>query len=462
MTVLHAETALTPEGWRNDIAIHIDEDGLISEVLPIAEARKRGGIYSPDHQLGIVLPAAVNIHSHAFQRAMAGLTEYRGKAGSDSFWSWRVLMYHFLGQLDPDQVEAIAAFVQMEMLEAGYAGCAEFHYLHNQPDGTPYDDSAELGKRIMAAANETGIGLILLPVQYQYGGCDRRPLSGGQRRFHTTPEQYASMLGALEAALPQLPADCSLGLAPHSIRAVAPETLGILETLAAGRPLHIHLAEQPAEVEEVIAIHGARPGEWLADRVTLSPQWCLIHSTQLTGHEVSRLAGSGAVAGLCPITEQSLGDGIFAGRAWMDAGGAIAIGSDSNIRIALAEELRSLEYSQRLRDHARAVLASQTHSTARYLYQAVTAGGACASQRNSGAIAAGFLADIVSLDSRAIAFHGREGDQLLDSFVFTADDRVISDVWSAGRHCVHQGRHHDHGQITRRYRAVLDQLGAVL
>lgn len=455
MTVIHAEKALTPDGWRDNVEVRVGGDGLVAEVGPAGDG-------PPDHRADILLPAPVNVHSHAFQRAMAGLTEHRGEGGEDSFWSWRELMYRFLDRLDPDQTEAIAAFVQMEMLEAGFACCVEFHYLHNRPDGKPYDDPAELGKRIMAAAADTGIGLTLLPVQYEYGGCDRRALAGGQRRFHTTPDRYAEMLAGLESAMPGLPADCGLGLAPHSIRAVAPETLPLLVDLAAGRPLHIHLAEQPAEVEEVVAVHGARPGEWLAGQVELSGQWCLIHSTQLTGGEVKRLASSGATAGLCPITEQSLGDGIFEGGAWLDAGGAVAIGSDSNIRIALAEELRSLEYSQRLRDHARAVMADSARSTGRLLFDAVCAGGARASQRDSGAIAGGRLADLVALDGGDVAFHGRSGDRLLDSYIFTADDRVVTDVWSAGRHRVEGGRHRDRERIEKRYREALDRLGAAL
>jgi formimidoylglutamate deiminase len=454
MTVLWAETALTPEGWQDAVRVEIDADGRIETVAAGA---------APDgERRAILLPAPVNLHSHAFQRAMAGMTEARGPDPRDSFWTWRRLMYRFLEHLDPDDIEAVTAFVQMQMLEAGYAGVVEFHYLHHGPGGTPYADLAETSARIAAAAATTGIGLTLLPVHYQYGGCDRRPLGPGQDRFGTTPEQFAALHAGAAAALAPLPADTCVGVAPHSLRAVDPQGLAAVLKLAAGGPVHIHAAEQVAEVEEVVAHLGARPVEWLLAEAGLDAHWCLIHATQMLPHETTGLAASKAVAGLCPITESSLGDGIFDGVDYLAAGGRFGVGSDSNIRIALSEELRTLEYSQRLRDRGRAMLARAGASTGRVLFEGAVHGGAQAARRASGALAPGLWADLVALDGVAIDLEGRRGDEILDGLIFAGDDRLVSDVWSAGRHVVAGGRHRAHADIKGRYRATMARLRARL
>ncbi|MGE0846520.1 MAG: formimidoylglutamate deiminase [Flavobacteriaceae bacterium] len=450
MRILRAEHALTAQGWRRDVAVSIGEDGRIAGISDDAAAGAT--------RVGVLLPAPVNLHSHAFQRAMAGLTERRGEDPSDNFWTWRKLMFRFLDQLSPDDVEAIAAFVQMEMLEAGYSTVAEFHYLHHQPGGAPYDDLAELARRICAAARETGIGLTLLPVLYQQGGCDGRPLTAGQIRFGNDPERFARLYRLCEQEVGGLAPDCTIGVAPHSLRAISREGLDAAVALAPGKPLHMHVAEQVAEVEEVEAAWGRRPVEWLFDNYGVDRRWCFIHATQMQPHETEMLAASGAVAGLCPITESSLGDGIFDARRYLAHRGHFGIGSDSNIRISLAEELRTLEYSQRLRDRARAVLATPEKSTGRVMLDGVTAGGARAGGRDSGTIEPGKWADLVALDADALDLAGRDGDTLIDSFIFAGDSSMVRDVWAAGRHVVTGGRHRRHDAIVARYRAAIASL----
>lgn len=454
MVSVWAEKALLENGWAENVLIGISPDGLIESI----ETNQR----SAGETVGILLPAPANCHSHAFQRAMAGLTEKRGPDASDSFWTWRQLMFRFLDRLTPDHVEAIAAFVQMEMLEAGYGANVEFHYLHHQPGGVPYANIAEMAERIAAASATTGMGLTLLPVHYQYGGCDKRPLGPGQIRFGNTLDAYAALHAKSAEALAHLPSDSRIGVAPHSLRAIAPEDLVHHAEIAEANPLHMHLAEQIAEVEEVEAAHGRRPVEFVLDTMELSARRCFIHCTQMLPHETEGLARSGAVAGLCPITESSLGDGIFDGVRWFENGGAIAVGSDSNIRISLSEELRTLDYSQRLRDHSRAALATPDKSTGRRLLDAINAGGARASARNNGSLAVGRLADMMALDSNAVDLIGRQGDTILDCYMFAGDDRMVEHVWSAGRHMVQGGRHVRREAIVSAYARTMRELGGAI
>lgn len=459
MEAIWARQALLPGGWAQDVVVQIGADGRIASATP---ARPDGEKAHDLKRVDILLPAPANLHSHAFQRAMAGLTERRGPDPRDSFWTWRQLMFRFLDRLTPAHVQAIAAFVQMEMLEAGYATNVEFHYLHHSPGGAPYDRLAEMAEQIAAAAAHSGIGLTLLPVHYQFGGCDGRALGPGQIRFGTDPALFARLFDASRAALAHLPADTVLGIAAHSLRAVSPGGLDAVVALGRGGPVHMHLAEQLAEVEEVRAAYGARPVEWLLDHAEVSPDWCLIHCTQMQPHETDALARTGAVAGLCPITEANLGDGIFDAVRWMAAGGRLGIGSDSNIRIGLTEELRALEHSQRLRDHTRAALATETRSTGRRLFDAAVQGGAQAAGRSSGAIAPGLWADLVALDASGVDLEGRRGDAILDAFIFAGSDRMISDVWAAGRHRVQGGRHVARDAITAAYRKALCDLADAL
>lgn len=454
MTTVFAETVLMEDGWHRDALVTIDGTGRIGSVQIGDPAAASGA----DHRVAVLLPAPVNLHSHAFQRAMAGLTESRGPDPKDSFWTWRRLMYRFLQSLTPAHVSAITALVQMEMLEAGYAGSVEFHYLHHQVDGAPYAALGEMSERVVEAATETGIGLTLAPVLYQVGGCDGRELGPGQIRFGNDPDRYARLLEEAETSVARLTSDCAIGVAPHSLRAVTREALAGAAALRPNRPIHIHVAEQVAEVEEVEAAWGARPMAWLLENHAVDPRWCLIHATQMEPSETEAMARSGAVAGLCPITESSLGDGIFDGVRYCAAGGSFGVGSDSNVRISLSEELRTLEYSQRLRDRGRAVLAEQERSAGRVLYEEAVRGGARAAGRDSGAIAPGRVADLVALDGAALDIAGRTEDRILDTFIFAGDDRWIRDVWSAGRHVVRDGRHIARDQIRARYREALRDL----
>jgi formimidoylglutamate deiminase len=451
MDLIWAEQALLPEGWARGVAVTL-ADGRIGAV--------EVGVPEPvgARRVGVLLPAPTNLHSHAFQRAMAGLTEARGPDPADSFWTWRRLMFRFLDRLTPDDVQAIAAFVQMEMLEAGFAAVAEFHYLHHAPGGVAYDSLTEMSERIVAAADLTGIGLTLLPVLYQQGGCDGRALAPGQVRFGNDPDRFARLLEGAGAALTALPADARLGVAPHSLRAVTPQGLAACIALAPDAPLHMHLAEQVAEVDEVLAHHGARPVDWLLANAPVNGRWCLIHCTQMARPETLALAATGAVAGLCPITESSLGDGIFDGVAWTGAGGAFGIGSDSNIRIRLAEELRTLDHSQRLRDRSRAALATAAQSTGRVLAEGAARGGAQAAGRDAGVIAPGRLADLVALDTTLPDLEGLVGDTLLDAWIFADGDRAVAEVWAAGRHVVTGGRHRAREGILAAYRTTLARL----
>ncbi len=455
MTAIWATKALLESGWAQDVRVEIDAEGRILRATP-------GGGTDGTIRVDLLVPAPTNCHSHAFQRAMAGLTEARGPTGSDSFWTWRKLMFRFLDQLTPDQVQAIAAMVQMEMLEAGFGASVEFHYLHHQPSGAPYANRAEMAERIVAAADTTGIGLTLLPVYYRTGGCDGRALGPGQIRFGNDPDAFARLLEETTRACAALPADTRTGIAPHSLRAVPAADFAGLLALGAGGPIHMHLAEQQAEVREVEAALGARPVEWALDNLPLGPDWCLIHCTQMRPHETSALAAREAIAGLCPLTEANLGDGIFDGLRWCDAGGALAIGSDSNIRISLAEELRQLDGTQRLRDHTRAALATPTRATGRRLMEDAARGGAQAAGRGAGTITPGAPADLLALDMAHPDLNGLSGETALDTFVFAGGNDMVADVWSAGRHLVTGGRHIGRAAIRAAYGRAIAPLRAGL
>ena len=453
---LFAETALLPGGWSNDIRIRINGHGVITDVTPnIARAAR-------DIDLGgkCVLPAPANLHSHGFQRAMAGLTERRGPEENDSFWTWRQVMYQFLDRLDPDQIEAIAALAFMEMAEAGYGSVAEFHYLHHQREGARYDMIGELSDRILAAAESVGIGLTLLPVLYQYAGCKGEALQGGQRRFGCSLNEFAALFSHCEKAVDSSAnADNRLGLAAHSLRAVGSDGIDFAVDLAESRVIHMHIAEQEAEIAEVTAVHGARPVEWLLDHHDVSDRWCLIHCTHMNDYETRAVAKSGAVAGLCSLTEASLGDGIFRGADFLGSGGRIGTGTDSNIEISFFGELKTLEYSQRLRDRKRAILASHDKSTGRVLFEAALKGSAQAVSRPCGGIAPGQFADLLAIDTDNHWLEAARGDEAIDRMIFAAVPRHrIRDVWSAGRKIVSHGVHGKRDRIIARYRAAMRSL----
>ena len=447
---IFAQTALVGEDWARNVRIEI-AGGHIAAITP-GTAPRPG-----DTRVSTLLPALGNLHSHAFQRAMAGMTEYRAR-GRESFWTWRELMYRFLERLTPEQVEAIAAQVFLEMQEAGYAAVGEFHYVHHQPGGAPYDRLSELSQRIFAAAGTTGIGLTHLPVLYTYGGVNREPLAGGQLRFGNDEARFLALVEEARAGLGALPEDARLGIAPHSLRAISPEGLAQVLADTPEGPVHIHIAEQVKEVEDVEARYGARPVEWLRDNAEVDRRWCLIHATHMTGAETTAMARSGAVAGLCPITEANLGDGIFNGGTYVAQGGAFGVGSDSNVRISLTEELRTLEYSQRLRDRARNVMIDGEGSVGRALYLGAARGSAQALAREAGEIGVGKLADLVAIDREAPSLSALSDGQLLDGLCFASGDEVVTDVWSAGRHMVRSGRHVARDRITPAYKAALRSL----
>lgn len=448
MEQLFAKHALLPGGWADGVRVHINDEGRIAS-LERGVSREPG---DTDLGEGILIPAQCNLHSHAFQRAMAGRTEHRS-AGRDSFWTWRELMYRFVGRITPSQIEAIAALVYMEMLESGYAAVGEFHYIHHRPSGQPYDSVTETTQRIFAAASQTGIGLTHLPVLYSYGGAGEQALKPGQIRFANDLDQYARLVSeARSLARAHAHRDTRVGIAPHSLRATSPQQLKQITRSFKNGPVHIHIAEQPAEVEEVTRWLGQPPVAWLLHHLEVNGRWCLVHATHMTDEETGECARTGAVAGLCPVTESNLGDGIFNGAVYLAAGGRFGIGSDSNVRICLSEELRLLEYGQRLRDNARNVLLSEEGSVGGSVYRHALLGGAQALGRESGAIEPGLYADLAAIDGGDIAFHGLKHDQLLDAWIFAADDHVVTDVWSAGRHCVREGRHVDRARIVDRYR----------
>ena len=412
-----------------------------------------------DKTVDLLLPAPTNLHSHSFQRIISGLTEARGPDASDSFWTWRELMYKYLQKLLPEQIEAIAAQVFMEMAEAGYAAVAEFHYLHHAAGGKPYDNIAELAERIAAAAAQVGCGLTLLPVQYEFGGCDGRTLQGGQMRFGNSKDQFVKLHTASQALIEAGLPDWNIGVAPHSLRAVDRDGLRLARELVVDGPFHMHLAEQNAEVQEVQSHLGARPVEWVLANIPIDEKSCFIHCTQMSSNETASLASSGAVVGLCPITESSLGDGIFDGVDFLAARGTIGVGSDSNIHVSLWDEMKTLEYSQRLRDRGRAMLATENHSTGRVLFDCVLTGGAQASGRSSSGLEVGMWADLVAISTDNEFLCNREGDALLDSLIFSGGGhKSITDVWSAGRHIVHEGRHVKREQIVQRFLSVVKGL----
>jgi formimidoylglutamate deiminase len=401
----------------------------------------------------VLLPGMANVHSHAFQRGMAGLTEVKGHA-ADNFWSWRVQMYRFALGMTPDQVGAVAAQLYMEMLEAGFARVGEFHYLHHGPDGRPYDDIAEMATHIAEAAQETGIRLTLLPVFYAHADFRAAPPLPGQRRFVTSIDDFARLVEGCRAAIRALPGS-TLGVAPHSLRAVTLDELALVTQLAGSGPIHMHVAEQTGEVKACLAATGARPMELLLDNADVDARWCLIHATHMTERETERMARSGAVAGLCPITEANLGDGIFNAQAFLAQGGAFGIGSDSNVQIGISDELRQLEYAQRLRHQARNVTAQDNHSTGRTLFEGALKGGRQALQGGETGLEVGAPADFFSLD-KGDAQHLDE-DTLLDGWIF-AKAAQVDCVWIGGHKRVAGGRHVERERISRRFAATMQTI----
>jgi len=450
MRGLWFESALLPAGWTRDVRLTAT-DGRIERV--VSGVAPQGA----DERHGIALPGLANLHSHAFQRGLAGLTERRGAEG-DSFWTWRELMYRFLERVGPEELEGLAALAFAEMLEGGFTRVGEFHYLHHDRNGSPFTEPGELAARLAAAASGTGIALTLLPTLYAHGGFGGAPPGERQRRFINDPGRFARVVEASRSAVRALP-DASVGVAAHSLRAVTPPELAELVALGRGGVIHIHIAEQLREVEDCLAWSGRRPVQWLLENAPVDERWCLVHATHATAAELQGVAARGAVVGLCPVTESSLGDGIFPAVEFLAAGGHSGIGTDSNIRIDAAEELRTLEYSQRLARRARNLLATAPGaSTGRSLFDAALGGGLqalLAPGSGPAGLAPGAPLDLVTLVRDHPSLVGRSGDEILDSWIFAGDRRLVDCVWRAGAKVVDGGRHRDRDALEKRYAGAL-------
>lgn len=449
MTTLWFQSALLSDGWAQKVRIAI-EGASIHRIETGVEAA------ADDEHHGFGVPGLANVHSHAFQRGMAGLAEVRGPA-NDSFWTWREVMYRFLDRLTPDDVQAIAELAYIEMLETGFTRVGEFHYVHHDVNGAPYANIAELGERIAAASAHTGIALTLLPVFYAHSNFGGKPPVPGQRRFLNDPSSFAKLMEASRKAIASLN-NANIGIAPHSLRAATPEELKEIIPLAGGGPVHIHAAEQTKEVDDCIAWSGARPVQWLLGNADVNDKWCLVHATHMTHEETLRLARSNAVAGLCPITEANLGDGIFPMPDYLAAQGRFGIGTDSNVLISAAQELRMMEYAQRLSLRARNVLSPEAgRSTGRSLFEGALAGGFQALGVSSFGLREGAPADLVSLNAADPVLAGRSGDAILDSWVF-AGSNPVGCVWRGGVRVVHGGRHRNRSQIEAKYKETLARI----
>jgi formimidoylglutamate deiminase len=441
MTRYFTRDALLPQGWARDVTLEVDARGDIASVQQNSQARGAQTLAGP------VLPGMANLHSHAFQRAMAGLAETRG-ASEDDFWTWRELMYRFVERITPEQAQAVALQLYIELLKNGYTAVAEFHYVQHP---------AEMLMRHLAAARESGIAITLMPSLYRWSNFGSRALEPRQRRFDTGP---ADVLAIVEAARREISPDVNVGVAPHSLRAVDPGSLReLLGALGPGMPVHIHAAEQTKEVDECLAALGKRPVEWLLENHRVDERWCLVHATHMNAEETRALAASGAVAGLCPSTEGNLGDGIFALPGYRAAGGRYGIGGDSHVSRDPAEELRLLEYVQRLTARKRNLVVSQvSEAVGTTLWLEAAAGGAQALARNMGAIAPGKRADLVVLDGGQPDLAARSGDAIANSLIFGGTPGLVRDVMVAGKWQVKQGRHAAEEAAAAGYKRALEAL----
>jgi formimidoylglutamate deiminase len=448
---VYARHALLPTGWTRDVVLEIAADGTIDALEVALKAPS-----DAERLQGPVIPGMPNVHSHAFQRALAGLTE-KGGPVADNFWSWRSEMYRFLERIEPADQEAIAAQLYVEMLKAGYTSVAEFHYLHHDPAGKPYANPAEMALRIVAAGAAAGIGLTLLPVFYAHSGFGGALAAPEQRRFLHEPDRFHSLVAELARK-----SGFVLGVAPHSLRAVTPAQLRWLvamteEEIVKG-PIHIHAAEQRKEVEDCIAWSGARPVQWLLDRAELGPRWCVVHATHIDKDERQRLAASGAVTGLCPSTEADLGDGVFPLVEYLADQGRIAIGGDSHVGVDPFAELRLIDTAQRLTREKRNLVAADGESSGLTLFRAAVAGGAQALAQPVGSIALGSRADLVVLDAEDAALAEQPPANLLDAAIFGPGRRLVRDVMVAGRWIIGEGHHADEDAILNRYRQTMKRL----
>lgn len=446
MKTLDAAMLWTPAGWQADAGFEIDDHGRIGAI--------EGA--EPTASASWIVPGIANLHSHAFQRAMAGMAE-RQTNPEDSFWTWRETMYRFAARFTPEILQAVAAQLYAEMLEAGYTTVCEFHYLHHAPDGQPYADPAAMSRALIAAAQETGIRLTLLPVLYMTGGFDGRALGERQRRFGHDVDSYLRLVDTLcEEVGPSLHVGCAL----HSLRAVPADAMAtVLEALPPAMPVHIHIAEQVGEVQDCLALRNARPVEWLLANAAVDARWTLVHATHLTADEVEGIARSGATVAICPTTEANLGDGLFPLRDYLDAGGRWGIGSDSHISVSPVEELRWLEYGQRLiTRHRNIAVRKNSPSVGETLLRDVAASARQSTGHASGGLAVGDFADAIVLDTDAPQLFGLNANDAVDRWIFSGNRNLVRDVYVGGRRVVEAGHHLQRSAIAARYRAAMAKL----
>jgi len=446
---IYAKKILLTTGWTSDVTLDI-ENGVIADI----SNEKVAGAMVVEQP---IVPGMVNLHSHSFQKAFVGLTEFKASQ-QDSFWSWRDAMYRLLQKVTPDDLKVISEYLYGEMLRHGYTSCAEFHYLHNQANGVPYDDPAACSHAIIQGAKASGILLRHCPVFYHYSGFGKKTHESGQKPFFNTVESFQRLLEVLQKDY-QNDSQVEFGVAPHSLRAVSKQQLHELLDWWKSGPFHIHIAEQEKEVNECVSYYGKRPVEFLLQQGDIGEQWCFVHATHLTASETRDLAKSGVVAGLCPETEANLGDGIFPAIDYLSHSGRWGIGSDSHICISPWRELRTLEYSQRFLHRQRNLLAqSELPHVGRYLWETAAYNGSQVVHQQTGKLAIGQRADFITLNTELPELTGRDDDFLLDSAIFACNDNPVRDVMVAGQWRVQQGELLNQQDSAQKYRQVLKRL----
>lgn len=458
MTHYFCDHALLPQGWTSDVAIDVGADGAFASVRSVSATEREQAIAAGEH-LSLCIPGIVNAHSHAFQRSMAGLAEYRGNA-RDTFWTWREIMYKTAMLITPEDQRDISAHLHIELLKHGYTSLVEFHYLHNQPDGTAYDDPAIMSLATVDAAQESGIGLTHIPVLYMTADFDGRPLDRRQKRFGQTVESLLRIWQAVDDVVGDKP-DFATGLSAHSLRAVPPDALEALLASwhnQAGGPFHIHVAEQQAEVDASLHQLGTTPVSWLLDHAQVDENWTLVHATHISKAEYLALAATGATIAVCPSTEGNLGDGICPTQGYHEQGGGIAIGSDSHVCVSPWEELRWLEYVQRLHLQERNVMAIGNESTGAALLRGLYSSAANVTGRPIGRIATGARADLVVLDGTSPQLAGRSPASIIDTMIFASNLNPVRHVMVGGIWRIRNGSHKSEMRVADRYRQVQERV----
>ncbi|MEL7367484.1 MAG: formimidoylglutamate deiminase [Myxococcota bacterium] len=446
-----------PNGWLSPGTLTIDPLGRITAITP-------GAIEGSSRVRGITLPGMSNLHSHAFQRALGGFVQQAGPDKIDSFWTWREAMYRVALQITPDDLRTISAQLYLEMLEAGYTAVGEFHYVHNQPDGRPYDSPTAMSTAVINGANAAGIAMTLLPVAYFSGGfgVDAEPQ---QRRFvHENADAYCRLWTDLAALCAE--SKVPLGVAPHSLRAVpAPMLNDIIATTRGDDPetrIHMHVAEQPQEVEQAKEFLGASPVRWLIDNQPVDANWCLIHATHIDADEMAQIAARQPVVGLCPSTEADLGDGLFPAAKFRSVDGRWGIGSDAHTMVSVSRELALLEWGQRLQRQRRLVLADPNTHIGRGLFDGAARDGADALDHPIGELRAGHRADFVVLNAEHPRLVGLEPNAAIDAWIFSGADDAVDEVWVAGQKRVESGRHIHRDRIQAEFAATMRRLARAL